>query len=131
MVTTDRIDAADALVKIFRARYPERGFSFSSEKLKFDHTEERGLRIVAKSAIRKDETLMVIPSAECLGIGEFSRFPIVVRMIRSVGAARHIDGGLVDAGRWTGPEVVRGLEARLPSMEVHRRKLANRRRLHE
>jgi len=66
----ERIDATDALVETFRTNYPNKGFSIS-DKIKFIHSKGKGLCILAKRDIPKDENIMVIPTTESFGITKF------------------------------------------------------------
>ena len=55
-----RVDAIQALIQTLHKQYPKKGFSIS-DKLQFVHTTDRGICILAKQPIVKDETLMTIP----------------------------------------------------------------------
>jgi len=55
-----RVDAVQTLIQTLHNQYPKKGFSIS-DKLQFVHTTDRGICILAKQSIVKDETLMTIP----------------------------------------------------------------------
>ena len=55
-----RVDAIQTLIQTLHNQYPKKGFSIS-KKLQFVHTVDRGICILAKQSINKDETLMTIP----------------------------------------------------------------------
>ena len=55
-----RVDAIQTLIQTLHNQYPKKGFSISN-KLQFVHTTDRGICILAKQSIIKDETLMTIP----------------------------------------------------------------------